>query len=393
MAIPKSIPMKMLLLASLAPLLMGNEGCEQQTSKTSSERRLRHQVELYKLQAPRISFPGAENFDFEFVLNAQIYDVINADDRFVVAFNSGDPLTSSAVSQADRVVLMPPVGYSASSLHAMAAADANDPSQCMARVPPMMIGGQVRSFEVVSGGGLWFGFTPQGRGNGSLSGSTSIHVQNAQMEIGLVAFDPLTRSVLGTGVATPKHTKVDIDLAIDFGSFSLGPRYFYQSRLAGVTMKGLRESLRLLGDNLEAKAVNERRPVWETRVIRDYDSHVTVKAGQRHGLVVGDEFAVYNLDHYWEDDTQPCRSRYLGSVRNTDRPIAILRVASERDLGPEFSRLEVVKGTEDGTRRLPGAQVVIHKLFKPEPVAPEATPAAKDRQSTASDDWSAMYRN
>ncbi len=371
-------PLKALALLLMAPLMMGNEGCEQQQEEAPAKsRKLRQQVELSKVQAPRLQFPGAENFDFEFVLNSQIYDAINEDDRFVVAFNSGDPRTPAGLTSADKLALAPPDGYVPPPLSTLADVDPYDPQQCVARAPMLMIGGQVRSFEIVSGGGVWFGFTPQGVGNGSMGGGTTIAVQNAQMEVGMVAYNPLTRTVFGTGIATPNHTKVDINLSIDFGTFSLGPRYFYQSRLAGVTMKGLKESLRLLGLDLEAKAAKEDRPAWETRAVRDYDTHVTVRAGKRHGLVVGDEFEVYNLDHYWEDDAQPCRSRYLGSVRNTDKPIAVLKVASERDLGDEFARLEVVKGTEDGSRRRPGAQIVIHKLFEPEPLP--SPPAAKQR--------------
>lgn len=378
-------PVKRLVLLLAAPMLMGNEGCEQQAvDETPAQgRRLRQQVELSKIQSPKISFPGAENFDFEFVLNAQIYDAINADDRFVVAFSSSDLRMPAALTPADRLALTPPNGWRPS-LQSLDV-DPFDPQQCVARAPLMMIGGQVRSFEVVSRGGLWFGFTPQGTGNGSMGGETSIIVQNAQMEIGMVAYNPLSKTLLGTGLATPKHTKIDINLSIDFGTFSLGPRYFYQSRIAGVTMNGLKESLRLLGNDLEAKALKENRAAWETRVVKDYDTHVTVRAGKRHGLMVGDEFEVYNLDHYWEDDTQPCRSRYLGSVRNTDMPIAILKVAGDRDLGDEFARLEVVKGTENGSRRLPGAQIVVHKLVEPVQAAPppaKAPEAPRDQPAT-----------
>jgi hypothetical protein len=352
-----------LALVLVAPLIMGNESCEQQPD-ASSGRRLRRQIELEKIQAQKISFPGAENFDFEYVVNAQIFDAISETDKFVVAYAAADPAAPSTLTQRDLMALAEPGSIRPFDAGVDPFGDPNDPNLCVARAPLLMITGEVRSFEVVAGGGLWFGFTSAGKGNGPTGGTTSIDVQHAKMEVGMKAYNPLTRTVYGTGMALPGHTKVDINASIDFGTFSLGPKFYFQSRLAGVTMKGLKAALAALAADLDGKASKDQRPLWETRLIKDYDTHVTIRAGRRHGLQVGDEFVVYNLDHYWEDDTQPCRSRYLGSVRNTDQPIALLRVSGDRDLGDEFTRLEVVMQDDNGTRRLPGAQVVIHKLVE-----------------------------
>jgi len=357
-------------LLLFAPFLMGNEGCDQNQLPKDQGYRLKRQVELGRVRAPMVQFPGAPNFDFEFVLNSQIYDAVKG--IFVVDYNSSDPNLPGSLAPQDRLVLTPPVNYSPRHALAVSMAEAKNPNACVVNSPFMMLAADARSFQVTSGGGLWFGYSGQQLGNGNLSGGANIGIQNAQMEVAMVAYNPMSRAILGRSMATANHTKTDINLTINFGMFSIGPRFFYESPLSKVTMKGLSEAARMLAVDIDAEAQKQNRPRWETQVIRDKDLYVFVRAGSLHGLKVGDEFAVYNVEHFW--DGTPCKSKYLGSLPTTNKPISILRLENQTDVGEVFARLRRLEDTSNGEIALAGAMVVVHKLVDEAPAPPKAQP-------------------
>lgn len=327
-------------------------------------RTLKREIELEKIStAAHLLVPGANSFDFEFVLNAQIYDVIEKSNRFVTTYNPTipgkiTPQTLSLLAEGQSPVV---VDFSADPY-----AVGNDPNKCLIYVPQIMVSGSVLSFEMHYGGGFFFGITPGGAKE-FVGAGTTIGLEQTQLAIQMDAFKPLTRKSLAVAKATPEQFKFKVDLLINFAEFAIGPKFFYQNPLANVTLQGLKNAMAKLAAQLDTNAIAQGRPLWEARVIRDDDTSILVRAGRLNDIKVGDEFEIYNMDHEWEDMTLPCESRYVGSTRRTTKPIAIARVTEEALLDDGIVRLVPLPKAEggrdaDGTRAEPGAQVVIHKL-------------------------------
>ncbi len=352
---------KILLMPLLALGLMGNEGCEEEVVVPEG-RVLKKNAELSRLSSAQMVLPDGKPFDFEYLVNAQIYDVISRHNKFVVPFVAGASTTSFeaasvGVADADFDRLS---DWQNETRNRVMAANVQGTPECLKRGPQVELGGAVESFEIAGGGGLFFGFGPNVGPITSIGGS--IDVQFAQLSTSMVGYHPLSRVITGSGRARTTQTRVDIDLSINFGLFRLGPRFFFQSPLANVSRRALDITLRNLSDDMDQKAEQDGRPAWETKVRNDMDTHVIIYAGRRHGLKVGDELAVYNMNHFWENDGTPCEVRYEGALRKSNVPAALLRIENDAELGDDITRARVFQQGQDA--REPGAQVVMWKMVE-----------------------------
>jgi hypothetical protein len=79
---------------------------------------------------------------------------------------------------------------------------------------------------------------------------------------------------------------------------------------------------------------------------------VVVNAGSLAGILDGDTFAVYNVNHIWNGT--PCASTHYGEERTGTAPVATI-VAHPSTATTSIA--DVVTG--DGTKITPGAEVVI----------------------------------
>ena len=321
---------------------------------------LKRLVEMGQVTSSPFNLPAGGKFDFQFVMNAQMYDVIQNHTGFAinyvqpVAAPIASPLSvgdqklmkvwSKSVSQA------PQGGYSLD-------------SSCLMYMPMAKLSGTVRSFEAKSGIGLSIGFSPAGPldpGSGSGGGSLSLDIKTAQLDLGVVAVSPMatvsTSTILASAEATAKQTQTNIGLSINFGNFRIGPQFFFQSPLAQVTRKALTNALTDLNAKMQFMP-------WFTRVIYNHDTHLVVTGGNNVGLKEGDQLAIFNEEHYWQGE--PCNSLYIGGFKqNGKTPTAIIELES---VGQDISRGRVIQQDSMYNVRL-GAKAEILKLVPNTPV-------------------------
>lgn len=361
-------------LGLMALSFMGNQGCEQKPAETG--RFLKKRVALSSMKGPTMTLPDGGKMDFEYLANSQLYSVALEHPKISLPFGQmsmalNDQQEAMSFNRQDYNLLSTWSDNSKLNLWATSPVI----PECVKRVPQFEVGGKVESFEIVGGGGLFFGagpnFDAQTKAGLTPQLGASINVQFAQMATNMQASDGFNHAPFASANTTATQTKVDLNLSIDFGMFRFGPKFFFQSPLAKVSRNALTQNIDMLVQNFDAISRSTGKPLWETTVRTDEDTHVIIYAGRLQGLKVGDEFKIYNMDHYWADPKKPCQSRHDGAIPRTDEPVAIVRIDNESALGDEISRALVIQ--ESGDQREAGARVEILKLM---PDAP-ATPAQK----------------
>lgn len=330
-----------LLLVSLAFLSMANKSCKKEDEKPpepEAKRLLKHRVELSQISSPAIELPGGGFFDFQFVASSQLYDVLMEDGHFTFPYTfSPAPRTQAQFrqqnfSQRDVQLFSLLMGVAPSASEKILPSPDEDVA-CLVNMPHAYIAGSIRAFEMLSKSGFYLGFGLNGGHDASVFPSVSIMVQKAQLDLGVVSYSSIRRRTLAVGSATSKQTQVDINLSINFGNFKLGPKYFFQSPLAGVTKNALKMAVNQLSDSM-------KKEQWYTRVRSNVDARILLEGGLDVGLMEGDELEIFGEEHEWEG--RPCKSRYLGSVQ-TEEPIALVRITKVSDA---FSLAEPIKLTD-----------------------------------------------
>ncbi|MCX7978798.1 MAG: hypothetical protein N2578_07320, partial [Bdellovibrionaceae bacterium] len=280
---------RLVMIMSLGPmalLLMGNKGCEDKKQPPKA-RELKKIVEVSRLVSPAIELPDGKKFDFQFVANQQLVGVLAESDGFT--FRYQPPIIPSRSSEqefnmttSDREAFKSMSEKAGHSSYARFSKEAT----CMINLPMARIGGSINSFEMIGGGGLALGFTPNGPHPVGFLGGVDFNVEFAQLDLTMMALRPLTNSVISAVNVNSKQTKTKVSFTLNLGQFALGPRFYYQTPLAAVTKKGLTTGVSQL------KSEMEKEP-WYSRVLVDHDTHIIVIGGRDVGLEVGDQLAVY----------------------------------------------------------------------------------------------------
>lgn len=212
------------------------------------------------------------------------------------------------------------------------------------------------SFEIVSNNGATFGFDLLT--NFFKMFQLSFKTKTGRMALAMSLYDPMNpeyelMNVLGSSKMNESSFKFDIS----FQQIGLGFEHYSKTPLSKLAEKGLDDTLgRLVNE------INKLQDPWSTQVVATPSkSEMVVPVGSFTGLQVGDEFAVYNVEHIWSGT--PCSSQHLIARKTTPYPVAIV-VASQveknaamltvvtRDEYSDINRLEIEKG----------ALVEVHKL-------------------------------
>lgn len=335
----------LILVLAVAPLFMANKGCDKQEAQVQG-RTLKKRVELGKINSAAFDLPGGGHFDFQFVANAQMYEVIQETGHFTMPYLEPTPTLRQSklksYSKLDSSLLK-------KWMNKVSTPQIPEDVACLISMPQAYIGGSIKSFEMVGGGGLTIGFGPGGAFDVSRVPSASVLLSFAQLDVGLVAYSPVRKTVLATGSATAKQTKVDLNLTIDFGQFTLGPKFFFQSPLSKVTKKALTKAVEELSASLSAEP-------WKGRIHYNHDGLVLIEGGEDVGLMVGDTLDIYNENHFWEGE--PCKSRYKGSTRSKT-PVATIKVVS---VGEALSEAEAISQTDWNPQ--PGDLLLVNTLVQ-----------------------------
>lgn len=325
------------VLMGTAGLMMGNQSCQQQPQG----RQLKRIVEMKKVISPAISLPNGESFDFEYVANQQIYAVLQKSDQFALRYHPpvvevpapfGGETKMLKASPRDTVMMK---ALSANS-GLMEKATYSKEAECMINLPSANIGGSVNAFEMMGGAGVKIGFDPTGSHKlGPLTGA-GLNIQWAQLDLSLMATNPLTQTLLAGSNVNAKQTKTSLNFSLLFGGLSVGPSAYYSTPLAKVTQNALIKGVTGLHQQLQAKEE------WYSRVLVNHDTHLAVLGGTNVSMKVGDQFNVFNEEYYWEGEPCAKGSKYYGGGART--PVAVIEIDW---VGDEVSRGRVIKQTDE----------------------------------------------
>lgn len=349
---------KMVMIVSLAGLMMGNKSCDK---KPPEVRALKKIVDVGVITSQPVKLPDGNIFDFQFVINQQIYNVLYESKAF--AFRDKSPLTG--LSMASDGSIMGKLNFSKASLDLYERSmnkSANQvvvPSKlayCLLNKPQARVGGAVTSFELLGGGGLHLGFNQLGDYSGAGIGA-SFKVDVYQLELILKALSPMTRSTMANVSYRSNKTDQAGSFDLMIGPFSVGPSYYYNTPMAKVTRNALEGAINLLKGELD-------KHDWFTRVL-DYqegDRLVAFIGGNDVGMRIGDQLAIYNEITYWEGD--PCNSNISKDGGALGNPVAIVQIT---DVSPEVSSGYITETLQDfNPEYIPGAKVKVHKLKSPD---------------------------
>ncbi len=341
------------ILVAGAAMTMGNQKCEQQP-QAAPVRSLKKIVDLGSIASSSVMFPGGSAFDFRFVANQQIYGVLMESKEFALKYNPPIAIPPQEATRGDEGFFnLTKADGQMMKAFAQAAGKDNYNVQyaktawCMVNIPQAKIAGSVNSFELIGGGGITLGFTPNGAYPTNGLASAGFNVEWAQLDLSMVALRPLTSKVIAAANVTSKQTKTKVNFGLNFGAFSIGPSAYYQTPLAQVTKNALVKSVTSLNDQLKSEE-------WYTRVLANHDTHLIVVGGADVKLEPGDQLLVYNEDYYWEGE--PCDSRYLGGGAQASSAVAKIEIDW---VGDEISRGRVIEQNDENA--VIGAKV---KLFK-----------------------------
>jgi hypothetical protein len=233
----------------------------------------------------------------------------------------------------------------------MSAAQAAAPviPACEIDIPQALIIGNVDAFEFRDSFGVTFGYTPTGV-NAGVSASGSVLVSNSAMALTMLAADPLSQVNMYDANVTEDQTNTTINATINFSLFSVKPTAILNTPLAKVTMSGLSQGIAQLSSQLEQLP-------WTGRVLQKTSNGIVIlNAGTLANVKVGDQFTIYNVQHFWSGT--PCQSQYENSLRNENPAgvLTIVQVANSTSFG-------TISNIDQSQTILPGAEVAIKTLI------------------------------
>lgn len=355
---------KIAVLVAGAAMTMGNTKCQQQTTPARSLKKI---VDLGSIKSSPINFPNG-SFDFQFVVNQQIYGVLQDSDEFVFKYNppiatAPSQATTTAdgdtnlfnLSKADKAMMKAMVVDSAKSSYDV---QYSQTAWCMANLPQVKLSGSVNSFEMLGGGGITIGFNPAGALPTTGLASAGVNLQFAQLDLSMVGTRPLSNTVVGAANVDSKQTKTAVNFTLNFGLWSVGPSAYYSTPLANVSKSALEKAVSTLSDQMKSDE-------WYTRVMANDDTHLIIVGGTDVGLEVGDQLLVYNEDYYW--DGEPCNSNYLGGGAAANAAVAKIEIDY---VGDEISRGKVIE--QNDYNAVIGAKVKLSAFHAANYVPPAA---------------------
>ena len=315
------------MFVCLSALLMGNESCDEEDPliKLRDGRVLKKRASIGQVRSRSINVGGSGRFDFSFAAGLQLYHLINESERYVLPGLDRATAHGAMVSSQDYDVYS---DWAKNNQKVHLAATSRE-AECLLYLPQVKISGEIHSFEVVSGGGVEFGFTPA-KTSGILP-DFNVDVESFSLSLSLEGSDNLSNTLLSTGLASATQTKTDMGVSINFGLFSFGSKYYFESPLSKVTYRALIRAMNELNVKLDKEP-------WTSRVIENHDTHLVVYGGRRSGIQEGDRFEIYNEIHYWKD--APCQSAYRGAIPTTQGPLAIIEITQ---LGDDISRGVIIE--------------------------------------------------
>lgn len=308
-------PLKVVLLLVLASALMGNEGC-------GEERQLRRRVQMGKITTPPLGLPGNGGyFDFQFVANAQMYDILRRTQSFSTAtIDPAKTYDPSGLSDDEAQVFNQCADPVEIAGRFQSKSTISENAACMIDLPQGVVSGSFLNFQLVGSGGASLSLAEV-----PLLPSLSFDFQSWELSLSLQVMDPL---VPGQAIATTSQqsysSKLSAAATLNLSGFALGPRAYYESPLRQVVDDGLTQAVEHLKDQW-----NQASP-WYAMVLRNCDKSIYINGGNKTdaGLIVGDIVRIHNVRYRWAGNV--CQSTLLGSTIN-EEAVAWAEVTSVGD--------------------------------------------------------------
>lgn len=376
---------KALTLVLSAGLLMGNQQC-QETPATpeATGRELKKIIDVGLIASRPIEIPGNGSFDFQFVVNQQIYPVLQGSEKFWFryepVFKDGANPSSNNIDLASMNLTKNDYKLLAKTISKVVQepTDSNEVS-CLVNSAPLKLVGSVNAFELTSKFGLGIGFL-----NGASTSSTNIpkigfDTESFQLDLSLGMIDNITNSSVSFVNVTSKQTKTAVSFTLPIQSFLFEPSFFFQTPLAKVTYNALDKGVKGIYDQLKKAEANLKVAEWSTRVLKDHEQGILILAGKNHGVKVGDTFDIYSERTYWQGENGevgiPCESKLVGHVPDTY--LATIEIANDINISDNYALGRVIK--ESGLPRPMGSLVKINKLYEPPKAASTTNSSTKSK--------------
>jgi hypothetical protein len=339
---------KFFVLIPLGLMLMGNQQCQNQQTPA---RELRRRVEMGSIDSPAMSLPDGKTFDFKFVANAQMYDVLRKTQSFSTATMDGT-IQLAQMTDADREAFNScddSVLNGNSKLQSKTQEQISTVATCMINMPQAVVEGSILNFEITNKAGISLDLLKP------IDLGLSVDIAKAVLTMSFNAEDPLIPGqVLAATTSKANRFETSVGANINFGLFSVGPKAYFKSELSGVVSKAMQAGV------ADLKSQMDLNSPWYGMVLKNCDKAVLINAGGASdaGLQKGDVLAIYNVRYRWSGEV--CNSTLEGSIPETADPIAVAEVEI---VGDTMSQAKIIQQT--ATKIQPGSRVYVRKLIQP----------------------------
>lgn len=191
--------------------------------------------------------------------------------------------------------------------------------ECIVDLPEFRLDGNVNAFEFLDGFKIVLGYSPSGANQ--VGGSLDLYVGTARMDLLMNADDYFTNGTFLSSHVTSDQTELNVGVEIDFSQIKANPSFYTKTPLYQVSGTGLTKGLQGISNSMKPKYP------WTARVLKlnlgAQKNLVMINAGAVAGISEGDEFNVYNVQHFWSGD--PCTSIHQGEMRDAN-PVATLKI-------------------------------------------------------------------
>lgn len=272
-------------------------------SSLAKTRYLKYRADIGYIKGKVFDVPGRGKVDFAEVINLQAPGVISEHGVFQlmnVAPHGGSIMTASGFQTFFDRDVTAPAPY------------------CVKNYPQVVMSGNVVGYEMTSGIGIKFGYSPDGDLGPITDVGVNVKIDRAQLDMQLETFHPLNREFVASAIVGSGDTRTTIGTNIDFSKVTLGPEFFFQSKLINVTGNAIKKSLERISPKFLddfPSGTDSRDPAqkfWFTQVFKVEQS----PSGRRFAYIYGDtqnlcieqgdQFEVYVPKYFWPDESRPC---------------------------------------------------------------------------------------
>lgn len=215
------------------------------------------------------------------------------------------------------------------------------------------------AFDITTSGGVHAGFN-------LLTGflkllSVDMKASSGRMVTGMSLYDAVSPkyelvNVMGSG----RSVNFGAEVSLGIQNIGAGFNFEHKTPLTSLIESSLSETFGLLYGEM-----SRLQEPWHTQVAAVPSANeVVIPVGAYAGLKVGDQFAVYNVQHVWGGT--PCQSEHLMARKTSSSPLAVgtvVQIANNAALLLLQKRDDV--SSMDPTPIEQGARVEIFKLVEP----------------------------